>query len=89
MIIPGSFMKMTQAFHQDIGLIHQRIEPVYDSAVGMVPVEERAELRRFLDELLAATPSVRERVWGRSNAEGGFRRDLGLVQVLRDMRDRM
>lgn len=89
MIIPDSFMKMTRAFHQDIGLIHQRFELVYDSAVGMVPVEERADLRRFLDELLDATPSVREHVWGRSNAEVGFRQDSGLVQMLRDMRDRM
>lgn len=89
MNIPDGFMKMTRAFHQDIGLVHQRIEPVYDSAVGMVPVDERDELRRFLDVLLSATPSEREAAWSQSNAEVGFRGDSGLVQILREIRERL
>lgn len=86
---PGSFMKMTRAFHQDIGLVHRRIEAVYDSAVGMVPVDERDELRRFLDDLLSATPSERESAWNQSNAEVGPRGDSGLAQILRDIRGRL
>lgn len=89
MIVPDGFMKMTPAFHQDIGLIHGEIERVYDSAIGMVPREERAELGRFSDDLLSATPSERERAWAQPNAEVGFRRDSGLVQALRDIRARL
>ena len=88
MNIPESFMKLTMGFHQDVGLIYPRVEQVYDFAIRMVDAEERDELRRFLDELLSATPTVRERVWGQSKAEVGFRRDSGLVQALRDIRAR-
>lgn len=60
MMLPGTFMRTTSAVHRDIGLIRPRIEAMCDSAVDMVPVDERAELSRFLEGLLAATPSVRE-----------------------------
>jgi hypothetical protein len=88
---PASFTSICRLFHQDIDKIHTTLDEMATYAVRDLSSEERAEVGKFLDELLGGGYSGGEirAIWRRSPADVYFRDNEQLITLLKLMREKI
>lgn len=89
MEIPNFFNKITRAFNQDIGVLLESGDDIFENAVDYLSPMERKELAAFIDRLLDAGQEACEDAWNRSKADVFILSDGGHVRLLREIRARL
>jgi len=84
MQVPSSLEVVARQFHQDVALFYSSAESMINDAVQSISLEQRKELRTFLEELLSGRHSVDEivKVWDRTPSAITFRSSQDLTQFL-------